>query len=66
MPGIKHVSHLIVLVLLTSCQAIPTKETSGTGWECLAFEPIRWSSKDTQETISQIVEHNSVWQSLCS
>ena len=62
----KRVSLLIVLLtLLTSCQTIPSKETSGTNWECIAFEPIRWSAKDTLETIGQIKEHNSVWQALC-
>lgn len=63
MRGIKHVALLVTL--LTSCQTIPLKETSGTGWECIAFEPVRWSVKDTRETIGQIMEHNSVWQSLC-
>lgn len=65
MPGIKCVSLLIIILLLTSCQTIPTKETSGTGWECTAFEPIRWSDEDTRETTGQIMEHNSVWQALC-
>lgn len=66
MPGIKRVVLLVVLqATLISCQMIPSKETSETGWECIAFEPIRWSNDDTQDTIGQILEHNSVWQGLC-
>jgi len=42
-----------------------TSGASDTRWECLAFEPIAWSGKDTQETIAGIIEHNAVWDALC-
>jgi hypothetical protein len=33
---------------------------------CSAFEPIRWSKKDTDETIRQAKEHNAAWAALCN
>jgi hypothetical protein len=36
------------------------------GVTCSAFEPIRWSSKDTDDTIRQAKEHNAVWASICA
>lgn len=33
---------------------------------CSAFEPIRWSAKDTDETIRQAKEHNAAWNAVCS
>ncbi|MCF6321321.1 MAG: hypothetical protein L3J32_06070 [Rhizobiaceae bacterium] len=38
---------------------------SGSSYECLAFQPIYWSSNDTSNTKGQILEHNSVWDALC-
>jgi hypothetical protein len=32
---------------------------------CQAFEPIRYSKKDTDETIRQAREHNAAWDALC-
>ena len=32
---------------------------------CSAFEPIRWSKKDTNDTIRQAKEHNAAWASIC-
>lgn len=32
---------------------------------CEAFEPIRYSRTDTQETRRQIREHNAMWDALC-
>ena len=32
---------------------------------CYAFEPIRWSKKDTDETIRQVKEHNAAWVAVC-
>jgi hypothetical protein len=30
-----------------------------------AFEPIRWSKKDTDDTIRQAREHNAAWAEIC-
>jgi hypothetical protein len=32
---------------------------------CQAFEPIRYSRTDTDETRQQIREHNAAWDALC-
>lgn len=32
---------------------------------CQVFEPIRWSRRDTPETVRQVKEHNASWQALC-
>jgi len=32
---------------------------------CQAFEPLRWSSRDTRETIRQAREHNAAFDTLC-
>jgi hypothetical protein len=32
---------------------------------CSAFEPIRWSAKDTDETVRQVKEHNAAWRAVC-
>lgn len=32
---------------------------------CQAFEPIRYSKTDTQETIQKVREHNAAWDALC-
>ncbi|WP_280950367.1 MULTISPECIES: hypothetical protein [Rhodomicrobium] len=36
-----------------------------TDTSCLAYEPIRYSRTDTEETRRQIIEHNAVWDALC-
>ncbi|MEL6966017.1 MAG: hypothetical protein AAGM04_01435 [Pseudomonadota bacterium] len=44
-----------------------TDANSATGSDisCQAFEPIRWSKADTDETILAAKTHNTVWLSLC-
>lgn len=32
---------------------------------CLIAEPISWSTKDTDQTIQQVKEHNAVGKRLC-
>lgn len=32
---------------------------------CSAFEPIRWSNKDTNDTILQVKAHNAAWKAIC-
>lgn len=33
---------------------------------CSSFKPITWADGDTDATLAQIHEHNSVWLTLCS
>ena len=33
---------------------------------CSAFDPIRWSAKDTDETIRQVKGHNAAWKAVCT
>ena len=58
---------VIVALALAACRTISGKtNTAATeDWACLAFQPIRWSSRDTKETLDQIAEHNAVWEALC-
>lgn len=53
----------LAALLLTACQT--TTPTSVTDTACLAFEPIRYSRKDTEETKRQIRGHNAAWDVLC-
>ena len=32
---------------------------------CQAFERIRWSGRDTAQTIRQAKEHNAAWMAIC-
>lgn len=32
---------------------------------CAVGRPITWSSRDTEETIREVTEHNAVWARLC-
>ena len=32
---------------------------------CQAFEPLRWSMRDTPRTIAQARAHNAAWLALC-
>jgi hypothetical protein len=54
----------ISLLILSGC----TTTTASVGNDvvaCSAFEPIRWSRKDTAETIRQAKEHNAAWKAIC-
>jgi hypothetical protein len=59
-----------VLLALTlgsvlSCTGVTT-ETKSRLSECTVFKPISFSaSGDTEETIEEIIEHNSVFESVC-
>lgn len=62
---------LMLLPVPAGCQttrpstATVAIEESAEGWACLAFRPVSWSSRDTQETVGQIREHNAVWDAVC-
>lgn len=52
------------LLILPSC--VTTTASVGTdAVACSAFEPIRWSKKDTDDTIRQAKEHNATWAAVC-
>lgn len=54
---------LAALPMLAACQTkIPTVATDTS---CSAFEPIRYSRKDTEETQRQARAHNAAWDALC-
>ncbi|MGI9351967.1 MAG: hypothetical protein ACR2O3_10425 [Rhizobiaceae bacterium] len=57
---------VVIALVLTGCQMVPTVGSDNTRWYCEGFRPITWSARDTTETINQIVEHNAVWESLCN
>lgn len=52
------------LLILAAC-ATTTASVGTDAVACSAFEPIRWSKKDTDETIRQVKEHNAAWEALC-
>lgn len=71
MRSISYVRHLMraallpmPLLILPSC-ATTTASIGTDAVVCSAFEPIRWSSKDTNDTIRQAKEHNPAWLSVC-
>ena len=60
-------------LLLTPLLILPACATTGSAGNdalssspCAAFEPIRWSAKNTDETIRQAKEHNAAWAVVCS
>lgn len=51
-------------LILTGCA--PTTVSSGTEASfCGAARAIYWSTKDTDQTIAQVREHNAVGKSIC-
>jgi len=55
---------LMTLAILTGC-ATTTASVGTDAVACSAFEPIRWSKKDTDDTIRQVKEHNAAWTAIC-
>ncbi len=55
---------LMPLTILPGCATtMASVETDAVA--CSAFEPIRWSKKDTADTIRQVKEHNAAWSTIC-
>lgn len=55
---------LTPLLMAGSCTTMTASvETSRVA--CQAFEPITWSTRDTDETIRGVKAHNAVYQELC-
>lgn len=55
---------LTLLPILPGC-ATTTASVGTDAVACSAFEPMRWSKKDTDETIRQVKEHNAAWKATC-
>ena len=56
---------LMPLLILQGCAT--TTGSAGTDVvACSTFEPIRWSAKDTDETIRRVKEHNAAWKAVCA
>jgi len=55
---------LMPLLILAGC-ATTTASVGTDAVACSAFEPIRWSNQDTDDTIRQVKEHNAAWGALC-
>jgi hypothetical protein len=53
------------LLILPGC-ATTTASVGTDAVACSAFEPIRWSKKDTDGTIRQIKGHNAAWKATCT
>lgn len=52
---------LFVAMMSTGCQTTTPIE----GTECQAFQIITYSSKDTPETVRQVIGHNGAYEALC-
>lgn len=63
-PAMRAALLLMPLLMLPGC-ATMTASVGTDAVACSAFEPIRWSKKDTDETIRQVKEHNAAWLALC-
>ena len=55
---------LTPLLILPGC-VTTTGSAGNDAVACAAFEPIRWSANDTDETIRQAKEHNAAWRAVC-
>ena len=62
--ALRAVPPLTLLLILQGC-ATTTGSAGTDAVVCAAFEPIRWSKKDTDETIRQVKEHNAAWKAVC-
>ncbi len=54
----------IATAILVGCTTT-TATGARTDVSCAAFEPIRWSRRDTDATIRAAKEHNAAWDALC-
>jgi hypothetical protein len=63
MPSLRKLALLAALPLLAACKT--TTPISVTDASCLAYEPIRYSRTDSEQTRRQIIEHNAAWDAIC-
>lgn len=56
-----------ISLVLTGCLHTqePTEGTKSTATTCTIFSPIRWSEKDTRDTIRQAIGHNAAGKAVC-
>lgn len=57
---------MLLLVTLSACAT--TTGSNAPNVLCApdgALKPITWSDQDTDDTIAQIKEHNTVWKAVC-
>ena len=52
----------LLIIALTQCEMIPT---GATDVSCSAFSVMTFSSRDTEETIRIVRQHNAAWRSIC-
>jgi len=52
-------------MLSTTLTACETTQTGVIDTSCTAFVQIKFSSRDTPETVREIREHNAAWAALC-
>lgn len=56
---------LLALPILTACATTTATGGRTDAVACSAFEPIRWSRRDTDATIRAVKEHNTAWEAVC-
>lgn len=52
------------MLILSTCAT--TTASGVTDVACQAFKPITWSTKDTDQTIGEVKEHNAAWKAVCA
>ena len=59
----------LLVLLLAGCapKTVATTGIDAVRVACSAFQPIWFSARDDSElTVAHIMQHNSVWEALCS
>lgn len=56
---------LVLATALSGCSTLMAFVETKPKTECLVFQPISWSKKDTEQTVREIKEHNAVFMALC-
>lgn len=56
---------LLAMPILTGCATMTAIGGRTDSVACSAFEPIRWSARDTDTTIRSVKEHNAAWEAVC-
>jgi hypothetical protein len=62
------VTLIVVTLTLSGCATTTgiSATSAVTSVACRSFQPITWSSRDTDETILEVKAHNAVWSELCN
>lgn len=60
---VKHRMRVICLIAILS--GVSSCATNTGGSDCIVFSPIYFSDDDTEETITQVLDHNAAWESIC-